>query len=214
MACNSASSRCLALSWPELQALCQRCSVGNVKIGFWQRKDRHCHSVLAAAFSAPIRMQSGAERCCSRLCLLGKRLVHPDRLKRRVHPFAQHINDINTGSGIVAVIVTALTRGVIARPCTVRLAAGSAAAVGGARIGHLRWRHCNAGDGIMICRCLRWHSDGKSFLGRWSVGIMATGRGCHVECWWYGVEGYQVNCITEADLKVAATVGSVRIGRR
>jgi len=108
---------------------------------------------LVGMQSAPMRIQSGAERRHLRLRLLGKSFVHADRLKCRIHALAEHVDDIDARGGIVAVVVTALARGVVARACAVRLAAGSAAAVGGARIGHLGRRHGDAGDRVMIGGC-------------------------------------------------------------
>ena len=58
--------------------------------------------------------ERGGERVYSRLCLLGKRFVHPDWLKSRIHALTKHIHDIDSGSGIVAFQVAALARGIAA----------------------------------------------------------------------------------------------------
>ncbi len=68
----------------------------------------------SAVISAPIRDDSGVEKRNSRLCLLGKRFVHADWLECRIHPFAKHIHDIDSGGRVVALVVAALTCSVIA----------------------------------------------------------------------------------------------------
>jgi hypothetical protein len=117
------------------------------------------------------------ERRYSRLSLPRKGLVHSDWVEGGVHTLAEHVDNINAGVGVVAVIVAALACRIVAGTSTVGTTAGTAATVG-ARIRHLGRRHGDdAGDGVVISGSFGGHGDRESLV-RSGVGGVVSGSCC------------------------------------
>lgn len=106
----------------------------------------------------------------SRLRLVCKRPIHPDRIESVVHFLAQHVHDINARVRDIGLVFAAAVAWSVAGSCRKGTSGGTAATIRGWCVGQF-WRGHSPRDGVIVGWRLGRHGDGEGLVGSISGGV-------------------------------------------